>query len=111
MANTEIYKSIFFTFLHRSTELNSVKCEAVRPSVRPSRDVQICTASKQLDLDAPSFFLHLRVDIVRPPSSFIQIVNVFYLRIEVDRFESSTLVKFMIISQTVTAILQHFANT
>ena len=45
-------------------------CMRIRSSVRPSRNVRLCTGNKQLDQDVPIFFPHMHVDSVSPPIDF-----------------------------------------
>ena len=66
-------------------------CSFVRPYVRPSRNVRLCTANKRLDLDTPLFAYVCTLTRYCRLLIFIQIVNVFDFQFQSQRLESNAL--------------------
>ena len=75
----------------------------MRASVRPTRNVRLCTAKKRLNLEAPIFaYVWTLTRYVRVPI-FIRIVDVLDFHFQGQRFELSTLENsYVIISQMVS---------
>ena len=78
---------IFIYYVNYVNYANYTIYTSIRPSVGPPQHVQLCTADKQLNLEAPMFahiiitsYFHLR-------PIFIQILNVLDVYFQRQRFE------------------------
>ena len=79
------------------TVLNGVTyqavCACVRACIRLPRNVRFCTAIKQLELEAPNCAYMVTMYVRQP--IFMQIVNVFDLHFQGQRFDSWFIGKFI----------------